>query len=321
MPRASAVEKMSPSETLPVVVVARPGWSGTRRRAWLARHPCLLVEQGRRRGEDPEDERGQHALDGVLSPLGHHEQVLDTPFPLDWPKDVVFITTLSGYELGRVKRLPRQIRASAPRKHPRPARQHWFDPIPQRSPAPFRRWNCAIAAASNRLSKPARRHRHLARQRPARCKTSPRLISSAATAPQAVRRASGIALTGQGVRPCRQHAPPRAGAARHLWQAAGDLFVPVDHGVRRVGQSAHHRSAPCAMAADGQRDRHDTAAEQVDKEAYLRRALGRDVAVDWVDIIIRRRQSAGMPGRTLWQPPRLPPATPCIRCRRRARSA
>src|SRR6185437_13885073 len=64
---------------------------------------------------------------------GLADQVLDTPFPLDWPKDVVFVTTMSGYELGRVARPPRQVRASehSP-EYTQTCSQHWFDPILQR---------------------------------------------------------------------------------------------------------------------------------------------------------------------------------------------
>ena len=34
-------------------------------------------------------------------------QVHDCPFPDDWPLDVVFVTSLAGYELGRLRRPPR----------------------------------------------------------------------------------------------------------------------------------------------------------------------------------------------------------------------
>jgi 2-polyprenyl-6-methoxyphenol hydroxylase-like FAD-dependent oxidoreductase len=55
------------------------------------------------------------------------------PFPPDYPLDVAFVTSLSGYELGRVPRPPRKH--AAPERHS-PMRlqvcsQMWFDPILQ----------------------------------------------------------------------------------------------------------------------------------------------------------------------------------------------
>src|SRR5262245_22379431 len=55
------------------------------------------------------------------------------PFPPDYPLDIAFVTSLSGYELGRLSRPPR---GSAPPQRHSPMRlqvcsQMWFDPILQ----------------------------------------------------------------------------------------------------------------------------------------------------------------------------------------------
>jgi 2-polyprenyl-6-methoxyphenol hydroxylase and related FAD-dependent oxidoreductases len=62
---------------------------------------------------------------------GIAEAVQNCPFPADYPVDVVFVTNLAGYELGRV---PRAARNSAQPEPFSPARfqvcsQIWFDPI------------------------------------------------------------------------------------------------------------------------------------------------------------------------------------------------
>src|SRR5207344_2424659 len=55
------------------------------------------------------------------------------PFPHDYPRDVAFVTSLSGHELGRMARPPRMSEEPEPYS---PMRQHtcsqmWFDPILQ----------------------------------------------------------------------------------------------------------------------------------------------------------------------------------------------
>lgn len=95
---------------------------------------ALLVEKGR-------DEIRSARMIGVsvrtvefCRQLGIAEEVRNWGFPLDVPLDSIFVTTLRGYELGRV-RTPSL--ASSPTSHgsperDRPCPQTWFDPILQR---------------------------------------------------------------------------------------------------------------------------------------------------------------------------------------------
>src|SRR5437870_2687417 len=55
------------------------------------------------------------------------------PFPPDYPLDVAFVTSLAGYELGRVPRPPRNSEAHGPHSPMRlqVCSQMWFDPILQ----------------------------------------------------------------------------------------------------------------------------------------------------------------------------------------------
>jgi 2-polyprenyl-6-methoxyphenol hydroxylase-like FAD-dependent oxidoreductase len=134
------------TDTLPVLIVgggpvglalaAELGWQGVR---------CLLIEQGDGVVKTPKMNEVNTRSMEFCRRWGIAEQVLDTPFPLDWPKDVVFMTTLSGYELGRVKR---------PRNTHRPARSIGSIRSCSVSRAPSRRSRCAIAAASTPSSRP-----------------------------------------------------------------------------------------------------------------------------------------------------------------------
>ena len=107
-----------------LALAAELGWQGIR---------CLLIEQGDGVVKTPKMNEVNTRSMEFCRRWGIAEQVLDTPFPLSWPKDVVFMTTLGGYELGRVKRPPRQVRASehSP-EYTQTCSQHWFDPILQR---------------------------------------------------------------------------------------------------------------------------------------------------------------------------------------------
>ena len=94
---------------------------------------CELIEQGDGVVKTPKMNEVNTRSMEFCRRWGIADRVLDTPFPADWPKDVVFVTSLSGYELGRVVRPPRRIRASehSP-ESTQTCSQHWFDPIQQR---------------------------------------------------------------------------------------------------------------------------------------------------------------------------------------------
>src|SRR5262249_7279305 len=61
------------------------------------------------------------------------------PFPPDYPLDVAFVTSLSGYELGRLPRPPRASQQPEPHSPMRlqACSQMWFDPILQRFASGF----------------------------------------------------------------------------------------------------------------------------------------------------------------------------------------
>ncbi len=268
-----------------LALAAELGWQGV---------PCLLVEQGDGVVKTPKMNEVNTRSMEFCRRWGIADQVLDTPFPLDWPKDVVFMTTLSGYELGRVKRPPRQIRASehSP-EYTQTCSQHWFDPILQRFARSFPhvtlRYRCrfesfeesgdgVIATLVDQASG-------------ARETIAADYLIGCDGAGSAVRRARDIPLSGQGL---LGHAVNMFFRAPRLLEICGKepgtFFVPVDRGgVWANLRIIDPRNALWRLMVN--ETRSDTTVESVDKHAYLRRALGRDLEVDWVDINVWRRQS------------------------------
>ena len=268
-----------------LALAAELGWQGVR---------CLLVEQGDGVVKTPKMNEVNTRSMEFCRRWGIADQVLDTPFPLDWPKDVVFMTTLSGYELGRVKRPPRQIRASehSP-EYTQTCSQHWFDPILQRFARSFPhvtlRYRCrfesfeetadgVIATVVDQASG-------------TRETIAADYLVGCDGAGSAVRRARDIALSGKGL---LGHAVNMFFRAPRLLEICGKepgtFFVPVDRGgVWANLRIIDPRNALWRLMVN--ETRNDTTVESVDKHAYLRRALGRDLEVEWVDINVWRRQS------------------------------
>jgi 2-polyprenyl-6-methoxyphenol hydroxylase-like FAD-dependent oxidoreductase len=268
-----------------LAVAAELGWQGIR---------CLLIEQGDGVVKTPKMNEVNTRSMEFCRRWGIAEQVLDTPFPLSWPKDVVFMTTLGGYELGRVKRPPRQVRASehSP-EYTQTCSQHWFDPILQRFARSFPhvtlRYRCRFESYEETETGIVATVTDAATG--TRETIAAQYLVGCDGAGSAVRRAAGIALTGKGL---LGHAVNMFFRAPRLLEICGKepgtFFVPVDRG----GVWANLRIIDPANALWRlmvNETGSDTTVEGVDKAAYLRRALGRDLDVEWVDINIWRRQS------------------------------
>ena len=255
---------------------------------------CTLVEQGDGVVATPKMNEVNTRSMEFCRRWGLAGQVHDTPFPDDWPKDVVFVTTLDGYELGRVERPPGRIRSS---EHSPEAlqicSQHWFDPILRRFaetlPTVELRYGCrfdsfeetadgVIATVGDAEGGGA-------------TTIAAKYLVGCDGAGSAVRRALGIPLEGEGL---LGHAVNMFFRAPDLLEACGKrpgtFFIPVDGGgvwsnLRVIEPHTGLWRLMVNETGEG------TTAGDVDREAYLRRGVGRDVAVDWVDVNIWRRQS------------------------------
>ena len=268
-----------------LALAAELGWQGV---------GCVLVEQGDGVVVTPKMNEVNTRSMEFCRRWGIAEQVLDTPFPLDWPKDVAFVTSLAGYELGRLPRPPRQIRASehSP-EYTQTCSQHWFDPILQRFARSFPgvtlRYRCRLESFEETPEGVVARVTDLASG--AREEIAADYLVGCDGAGSQVRRQLGIALSGQGL---LGHAVNMFFRAPRLIEICGKapatFFILVDPtGVWGNLRIIDPRQALWRLMVNetGAAAR----AEEVDKSAYLRRALGRDLDVEWVDINVWRRQS------------------------------
>jgi 2-polyprenyl-6-methoxyphenol hydroxylase-like FAD-dependent oxidoreductase len=226
---------------------------------------------------------------------GIADQVLDCPFPADWPLDVVFVTSLAGYEIGRIRRPSRaaEIPGSHSRERLQACSQMWFDPILQRfaqSFPPVRlRYRTrlesfddlgdCISAELTDLDSGVRE-----------TVTADYLVACDG-ANSKVRDALGIGLTGRGVlgQPLSLffHAP---NLLDDCGKEAGTFFLGID----RDGLWANFRLVDpvnalwriMAFNSGG------GTPESIDRDALVRRAVGRPIDVEWAGLSLWNRRSA-----------------------------
>ena len=126
---------MVATERVPVLIVgggpvglalaSELGWRGI---------ACMLIEQGDGSIATPKMNEVNTRTMEFCRRWGIADAVLNCPFPADYPLDVVFVTSLSGYELGRLPRPPRAGQKPEPHSPMRlqACSQIWFDPILQK---------------------------------------------------------------------------------------------------------------------------------------------------------------------------------------------
>ncbi len=266
-------------------LAAELGWQGVE---------CELVEQGDGVVKTPKMNEVNTRTMEFCRRWGIAEEVLRTPFPLDYPKDVVFVTSLSGYELGRVRRPPRRMRSSEHSPEgTQTCSQHWFDPILQRFASSFAsvrmRYHCRLESFSQTASHVTAR---LAGPDAAGETVAAEYLVGCDGANSGVRRALGIELEGKGT---LGHAVNMFFLAPALLETFGreaaTFFILVDQGgvwgnLRIIDPD---RGLWRLMVNE---TNPDATAENVDREACLRRAFGRDHAVEWIDVNVWHRRSA-----------------------------
>jgi len=108
-----------------LALAAELGWRGI---------ACVLIEQSDGTIVTPRMNSVNIRTMEFCRRWGIADQVHACPFPQDYPHDVVFVTSLSGYELGRIALPPRTSDKPAPYSPMRRqvCSQMWFDPILQR---------------------------------------------------------------------------------------------------------------------------------------------------------------------------------------------
>src|SRR5262245_32318247 len=261
------------------------GWRGV---------ACTLVEQGDGTIVTPKMNEVNVRTMEFCRRWGIADAVHACPFPPDYPLDVAFVTSLAGYELGRMTRSPRM--REEPETHS-PVRlqvcsQMWFGPILKRFTRTFPHVRLcyrtrleSFAALENGVSAAV-----VDLESGQRRQIEAHYLVGCDGANSMVRRSLGIGLDGKTL-----------GYPVHLYFRAPNLlgicgrkptifFVTVDRGGIwsnvRVIDSVNDMWRLMVLDAGSALD-----PERVDREAYLRRAVGCPLEVEWLGTSVWTRRS------------------------------
>lgn len=269
-----------------LALAAELGWRGV---------ACMLIEQGDGVIKTPKMNEVSTRTMEICRRWGIADRVLNCPFPADYPLDVAFVTSLFGYEMGRLPRPPRVSQQPEPHSPYRlqACSQIWFDPI--------------LRGFAQSFSYVTLRYRHRLESfvetsdgvtATIRNRDNNEVLEVCATymvgcdgANSSVREALGIALEGQEVISSPVHMYFRApDLLQKAHKQPATFFLPVDRaglwGNIRVIDPANAMWRLMVDETGGSQS-----PETVDREGYLRRAMGRELDVEWLGVSIWKRRS------------------------------
>jgi 2-polyprenyl-6-methoxyphenol hydroxylase-like FAD-dependent oxidoreductase len=270
-----------------LALAAELGWRGI---------ACELVEQGDGSILTPKMNEVNTRTMEFCRRWGIADEVLDCPFPADWPMDVVFVTSLAGYELGRLPRPARRDQTPAPWSpmHLEVCSQIWFDPILQRFARSFShvrlRYRCRLETFAERDDCVTAELVDVTTG--ARETVAAQYLAAADGANSQVRRSLGIALEGPGVLGHPVHIFFRApDLLARCGKAPGTFFVAIDRGGLwanvRIIDPANAVWRILVLDTGG-----PLTADAVDAASYIRRALGQPLDVEILGISVWTRMGA-----------------------------
>jgi 2-polyprenyl-6-methoxyphenol hydroxylase-like FAD-dependent oxidoreductase len=255
---------------------------------------CILVEQTDGRINTPKMNEVNVRTMEFCRRWGIADKVINCPFPDDHPMDAVFVTSLGGYELARMERPAKKHQIAGPLSPmiQQICSQTWFDPM--------------LRELAQSYPKVTLRHRR-------RLETfeadengvtaeivdldtggheivKARFLAACDGANSGIRRALGVKLVGSEVlsRPFHMffRIPNLFGK---LGIKPGTFYLAID----RNGLWANIRVIDPVeglwrlMVLDSPTDLDPNT---IDRDAYLRRALGRDIDVEWVGVSVWTRR-------------------------------
>ncbi len=269
-----------------LALAAELGWRGV---------ACELVEQGDGKISTPKMNEVNTRTMEFCRRWGIAEAVRNCPFPGDYPLDIVFVTSLSGHELARMRRPPRGARPSgkdSPEQH-QVCSQIWFDPILQTFARAqpgvtlryrtrlevFEQSNRGVTAELHDLETGQHETVHA------------NYLVGCDGANSAVRDALGISLQGQGTLGHPVHLYFRApDLLARCGREPGTFFLAIDrHGLWaniRVIDPANGLWRLMVLDTDGRQT-----PDSIDRTALLQRAAGRPMDVEWKGLSIWTRKS------------------------------
>ena len=269
-----------------LALAAELGWRGV---------ACTLIEQTDGAIATPKMNEVNIRTMETCRRWGIADQVLGCPFPADFPLDVAFVTSLFGYELGRLPRPARNAQTPEPFSPYRlqACSQIWFDPILRNFADGFGhvslRYRCRLDAFTQSAEGVAAQITDLASG--ARETIAADYLVGCDGAGSMVRRALGIGLVGAGAIGHPVHMFFRAPKLlTECGKAPATFFLPVDRaglwGNIRIIDPADGLWRVMVDRADGETP------EEIDRDACLRRALGGGgYDVEWRGLSIWKRMS------------------------------
>ena len=262
------------------------GWRGVR---------CLLIEQGDGIISQPKMNEVNTRTMEFCRRWGIVEQVLNCPFPGDFPLDTAFVTSLFGHEIGRVERPARDHQTPEPHSPYRlqACSQFWFDPILQAAARSFPsvklRYGYCVESFTQDLHGVSVEVQDTATGKRERLAAD--YLVGCDGAASMVRGALGIKMAGKGTIGFPIHlffrAPALLEASRRL---PATFFFAVDReglwGSIRIIDPVNGVWRLMVDRTDG-----TLTPATIDREAILFRALGRPFDVEWMGVNIWHRRS------------------------------
>jgi 2-polyprenyl-6-methoxyphenol hydroxylase-like FAD-dependent oxidoreductase len=256
---------------------------------------CTLLEQGDGKIVTPKMNEVNIRTMEFCRRWGIADAVHACPFPPDYPLDVAFVTSLSGYELGRVPRAPRKYAMPEPYSPMRlqVCSQMWFDPILQSFARTFphvslRYWT-RLESFEDSIDGVRAEITNLDSGRRETIEAD--YLVGCDGANSLVRRSLGIGLDGETL----GHPVHFYFRAPNLLKICGrqpaTFFITVDrHGawsnIRAIDPENAMWRLMVLDAGPG------LMPETIGREAYLHRALGLSLEVEWLGTSIWTRRSA-----------------------------
>ncbi|HZD91164.1 MAG TPA: FAD-dependent monooxygenase [Pseudolabrys sp.] len=269
-----------------LALAAELGWRGIR---------CTLLEQGDGTIVSPKMNEVNTRTMEICRRWGIADWVMNCPFPGDFPLDAVFVTSLFGHELGRVERPARDHQVPEPASPYRlqACSQIWFDPMllkfARSFPSVTIRHKHRLESFAHEPDGVTAEITDLASGE--RYTLNADYLVGCDGVASLVRRGLGIELTGKGT---IGHPLNLFFRAPDLLQRSGQkpatFFIPIDAG----GAWANLRIIDPVRGIWRLMIDHageDVTPDNADRQGYLRRALGRDIDVEWIDVTVWRRRS------------------------------